>query len=308
MLPPRRFVPPRIVLPGEVASAEQLMAIAHGLEREAARRYRELATRMRQQGDDALAKLFAVLATIEDKHAGDVGARAVGLLGHAPDPKAVEWDLPENFDEEDARGAGLSPYRALAIAVRNEERAFAFYSYIAAYGTPELQRTAEHLAKDELAHASLLRHERRKAWRAQAVLVAPPDPPPETMEMLLAEAVAMERAAAAAHRALAAHLRATRSREAGGLFAAAADDEDDLARTLAARLPPGAAPPERISCAGSIRDGLKLLEFAFERYAQIAERTTVEPVLLEAQTLTERALRRLAHVHGALGCGPSRLF
>lgn len=301
MPPPRRFVPPKITPPGKVTSAEQLMAIAHGLEHEAGRRYRELAKRMRLQGEEVLADLFASLANIEDKHAADVDARAMALIGHPAKPAAVGWDLPENFDEEDARSAVLSPYRALAAAVRNEDRAFAFYSYIAAYAaTTELRRAAEQFAMDELAHASLLRHERRKAWRAQAASHAPPDPQPETVEMLLAEAVPMERAASAAHRTLAAHLRATQSPEAADLFDSAADDEEDLARTLAARLPPEAVRPERALGAMSVRDGFKLLESAFERYAQIADQATVEDVLLEAQKLTERAVRRLAYVHGAL--------
>lgn len=301
MLPPRRFLPAQMMPRGEVASAEQLMAIAHGLEHEAGRRYRELATRMRLQGEEALADLFASLADIEDKHGAEVDARAVALIGGAPDLVAIGWDLPENFDEEDARSAGLSPFRALAIAVRNEERAFVFYSYIGAYAvTPELRRMAEQFAMDELAHASLLRHERRKAWRVQTASLVPPDPQPDTVEMLLAEAVPIERAAAAAYRALAAHLRAIQSPEAANLFDSAADDEEDLARTLAAGLPLGAVPTERALHAGSVRDGLRLLESAFERYAQIAEQANVEAVLLEAQALAERALRRLAYVHGAL--------
>lgn len=300
MRPPSWFVATKILPAGQVTSAEQLMAIAHGMEREAARRYRELAVRMRLRGEDALAGIFSFLADIEDKHAAQVEARSVGLTGHPPDPATVGWDLPDDFPEEEARSASLSPYRALAIAVRNEERAFAFYSYIAAYATPELRRVAEQLANDELEHASLLRRERRKAWRAQGASVVPLEPQPETVEMLLAEAVPMERAAAAVHRALAAHLRATGNPEVASLFDAAANDEADLAGTLADRLPAGEAPAPRMPAAGSVRDGLRLLEDAFERYARIAERATVEAVMLEAQALVERALRRLALVHGAL--------
>jgi rubrerythrin len=301
MPPPRQFVPLKIVPPGDIASTEQLMAIARGLEHEAGQRYRDLALRMHLQGEEALASLFIFLANIEEKHATELDARAMALIGHVPDPAALTWNLPENFDEEDARSAGLSPYRALAIAVRNEERAFAFYSYIAAYAaTPELQRVAEHLAVDELAHASLLRRERRTAWRTETTPVAQFDATPESVPTLLAEAVSMERAAAAAHRALAVYLCATENPEAASLFDAAADDEEALARTLAGRLPTGTAYREHTLHADSMRKGVKLLEFAFDRYSQIAARATVESVMLEAQTLTEHALRRLALVGGAL--------
>ena len=301
MLPSRRFALPKILPPGDVASTEQLMAIASGLEHEAGQRYRDLALRMRLRSEAALADLFLFLANIEEKHAAEVDARAVALIGHVPHQAALAWELPENFDEEDARSAGLSPYRALSIAVRNEERAFAFYSYIAAYAAaPELQRAAEHLAVDELAHASFLRRERRKAWRAETAPVARFSPLPEAVETLLAEVVPMEWAAAKAHRALAVHLRTTERPETAGLFDSAADDEEDLARTLSHRLPPATAYSEYELHADSVRNGIKLLEFAFDRYSQIAERATVESVMLEAQALTERALRRLALVDGAL--------
>ncbi len=301
MLPPRRL-PRSIISPSmEVASAEQLTAIAHRRVRGAAQRYRELAARMRLQGEAALAGVFDFLTDVEDRRAVEVDKRAVELTGHAPDPDAAPFVLPAQFDEEEARSAVLTPYRALAIAVRNGDFAFAFYSYVAAYAkAEEVRQLAEHFAEDELAHAGVLRLERRNAWRAQSAPLAPPEPQPETLEALLAEAVSTERAAAVAHRDLARRLRMTEATEAAGLFDAAAEDEESLARILTARLPTEAAPAKRTPDASSIRDGLKLLELAFERYMQIVERATVEAVLLQAQTLGERALRRLIHVRGAL--------
>ena len=72
------------------------------------------------------------------------------------------------FDDE-AMGV-VSPemvgaYRSFAVAVRNEERAFAFWSYIAANGvSPEIRDAAERMAREELEHAKTLRRERRKAF------------------------------------------------------------------------------------------------------------------------------------------------
>ena len=65
--------------------------------------------------------------------------------------------------------AALTPYKALTIAVQNEERGFAFYSYIAAHieDAGGGRNAAEQLAREELRHAALLRRERRRAWRRE---------------------------------------------------------------------------------------------------------------------------------------------
>jgi hypothetical protein len=53
------------------------------------------------------------------------------------------------------------------MAVRNEERAFAFWSYVAAHAqAPEIRRAAEAMAHEELGHVAILRQERRNAFHA----------------------------------------------------------------------------------------------------------------------------------------------
>src|ERR1019366_359545 len=170
---------------GRLTSADELLAIAHAVELEAGRRYRELADHMRRQGEQQLAGVFDYLARIEDKHAREIDARAVAVIGKAIDPAMVRWELPENFDEEEGHSYLLSPYRALAMAVRNEERAFAFFSYLAANAADEgLRRLAEESARDELAHAALLRRERRKAWRDESQARAAASPESEAVQSL----------------------------------------------------------------------------------------------------------------------------
>ena len=77
--------------------------------------------------------MFGELAEMEEAHrrGGAAPRRAAARAGRWTPPPA-RWRVPTNFDEEEARSPRLTPYRALAIAVRNEERAFAFYSYVAA--------------------------------------------------------------------------------------------------------------------------------------------------------------------------------
>lgn len=292
--------------PGHVASSEELLAIAHAMEREAGRRYRELAGHMRRQDEQPLAVLFDFLARIEDKHAEGIDDRATIVTGKPVDPTSVRWDLPENFDEEEARSHLLTPYRALAIAVRNEERAFAFFTYLAAHAeNNEVRRLAEESAKDELDHAALLRRERRRAWRSQHQ-ETPGRPEAEkiaSVAELLMRAAAIERAAAAQHRVLAATLAAKGDHVLAGLFEQAAADEQATADEAAARLgsaadavgASGPAEPAR-----TIRDGLRLLEDTFERYAHVSEASGDEALMIEAQTLAQRALRRLTYTKGSI--------
>jgi rubrerythrin len=54
------------------------------------------------------------------------------------------------------------------MAVRNEERAFAFWSYVAAFAKdPEIKKAAEAMASEELGHVAALRRERRRAYHRE---------------------------------------------------------------------------------------------------------------------------------------------
>lgn len=280
------------------------------MEREAGRRYRELADHMRRQSEEPLATLFDSLARIEDRHAEEIDERAKALIGRAVDPARVRWDLPENFDEDEARSHLLTPYRALAIAVRNEERAFAFFTYVAANAeNDDVRRLAEESAKDELDHAALLRRERREAWRSHGKQEMREHPETERVASvveLLIRAATIERAAAAEHRALAATLAAKGDHVLAGLFEQAAADEQSAANEAAARLSPAPDFPDAPHPAGpahTIRDGLRILEDTFERYAHISEQSANEELLIEAQNLAQRALRRLTYTKGSIDSG-----
>lgn len=290
--------------PGRIRSAEELLAIAYAMEREAGRRYRGFAERMHLQGEENLAVLFTFLANIEDKHADQVDMRARAIVGKTPDPKIIVWDFPESMDRGEQPSYLLTPYRALAVAVRNEERAFAFFAYLASGAEDSaLRKLAEDFAKDELDHATLLRRERRKAWRkedhggpfgAQGLVR------PETLSAFRVQAAAMEGAAAEGHRALAASLRAEGDTATAGLFESAAADELACMQSIVSTLAGKEPQMELKTSPKTLRDGLRILEYAFERYSDIVERAADESVMREAQTLSERALRRLASIEGSL--------
>ncbi|MCA6107088.1 ferritin-like domain-containing protein [Bradyrhizobium cenepequi] len=157
---------------GTLHSLEELFALASAMEKEAADRYSGLAEDMQAQNRADLAAVFAQLAAAEREHVDSVTRWSQSRRGKAPDPALVRWDAPETFDVEamtEIKASRLiTPYRALAMAVRNEERAFAFWSYIAAFTADlEIRKAAEAMAREELVHVATLRKERRSAYRRE---------------------------------------------------------------------------------------------------------------------------------------------
>ena len=154
---------------GILESLDELFALAHAMEQEAANKYDSLAEDMRGQGKDDLAEVFTRLAAAEREHVDSVTQWSQSRRGKRPDPAMVRWEAPETLAPEAAAEVKTSrlmtPYRALAMAVRNEERAFAFWSYLAAYShDAEIKKASEAMAKEELGHVATLRKERRRAY------------------------------------------------------------------------------------------------------------------------------------------------
>jgi len=157
---------------GTLHSLDELFALASAMEQEAATRYGELAEEMGRQKKSDLAAVFTQLAAAEREHVDSVTRWSQSRLGRAPNPGLVQWQGPETLGAEVAAEIRTSrlmtPYRALSIAVRNEERAFAFWSYVAAFAEdPEIKNAAETLAREELGHVSTLRRERRRAYHSE---------------------------------------------------------------------------------------------------------------------------------------------
>lgn len=151
-------------------SVDEMLAVAQAMEREAAARYAMLADCMRRVDQREIAELFAGLAAEEQGHVDSVDRLAERTLHRGPDPSLVHGALPKTFAREDEANAAalLSPYRTLSIAVRQEERAFSFWTYVAAQSdNSALREMAEMFARQELIHAAKLRHARRKAFHAE---------------------------------------------------------------------------------------------------------------------------------------------
>ncbi len=155
----------------ESVGMPMLVAIASALERESLQRYEALGATMDRRGEVATAAAFRVMLDEERGRIESVERWAASLGEAIPEPGKLVWkpppDLSNSWDEI-AGSALLTPYRAFAIAVENEERAFTLYSYLATRAANASVRSeAERLAIEALRHAGLMRRWRRQAWHRE---------------------------------------------------------------------------------------------------------------------------------------------
>ncbi|ACA17286.1 Rubrerythrin [Methylobacterium sp. 4-46] len=256
---------------GRIENLKSFFALAHLMESEAARSYAEFADLMRKQGRPDLADTFARIAGEESGHAAHISHWSQAAEGRGPDSQDLRWPPPPTFEREDAAEiAGsrlLTPYRVLTIAVRNEERAFAFWAYVAAQTrSEEVRRAAEAMAREELEHVTTFRRERRRAFHAMRQAGAGP---------------AARSSAADLEAALAAMLRQ------GGSDALA--QETEALGALARPLQLDVARP-------ATRSIEALAEALADAYLQAAETSSDEDSLVRLQELGQRAILRLAKI------------
>ncbi|TGQ72951.1 MULTISPECIES: ferritin family protein [unclassified Mesorhizobium] len=154
-----------------VRSMAELLAIAFAMEKESAERYAELAQRMRDKGQARLAEVFERLVKEETGHIENVTRWSRQSSGNDPDLRQLRWTPKGVFDDENTAVVSpelVDPYHSFAMAVRNEERAFAFWSYVASNApSTEIRSAAEQMAREELEHARVLRIERRRAFSSR---------------------------------------------------------------------------------------------------------------------------------------------
>ncbi len=269
----------------------EFFALARSMEADAAARYSEIARRLRQQGAGALADIFDRLAKTEMGHVRQVEEWADRRGENVP--SEAPWPIPDTFDAPPGEVAGsklMTPYRALASAVRHGERAFAFWSYVAAHAdTAEVKDAAESMALEELEHVSLLRRERRKAFHAERAEIGWPETKITlgsiaTTERQLADLIELRPQCTAGGDVLASTLAAA-SREAARKLEAL------QAEALQAKGNPqvaAASPPAPRS-----DDVAAISEYLAEVYLRLAETSPQAAVVDLAQELAKGAIIRL---------------
>jgi len=296
----------------EVPDRATLFARARGMERESAQRYGELAEAMQRVGNTGVAAVFRRLEREELKHDEAIVGWAEAELGDIPAAEhAWETEVPDSDPLEGADPYLLTPYRALSIAVHNEERAFAHYSYVAANAADaDTRRLAEELAAEELEHAAILRRERRKAYHQdkerfdRRIAWDPRRLNLSSLSRLAQFASALEAELARRHADF-----ARSAREAGDdATADALADVSEGARRAQAEF---GVTPERLELAPLrgeadgdafrwLRAALEDLDLAYEFYMRAAETAADGDTLATAQRMAEHAARRAATVRARL--------
>jgi hypothetical protein len=164
------------VPPVPVRSVSELYAIAFDQAQKAARQYGTLA----MQTDERLLPVrpvFEVVAARERDRCISLSAACLAACGKRPDASDLCWtpiDLIRATEIAEIGNSSLSsPYTAWALAARQRQRGFVFWTYVIALAEdPLVRKTAEQLAHEALSDGNLLRRERRLAWRAERKIEA----------------------------------------------------------------------------------------------------------------------------------------
>jgi len=134
---------------------ERFLAHAIELEREAARRYEELAAAMQTDGNAELRKFFVRMAHFSRLHLADAQQRAG--FRELPQLRADEYEWPEGTSPETAEWSGVDAQMdagdALQLALASERRGHAYYAAIASTTQDqELAWLARSFADEEAQH------------------------------------------------------------------------------------------------------------------------------------------------------------
>jgi rubrerythrin len=272
---------------GRLSSMGEFFTLARAMGMDAVRRYTQAAEELRRRKSSALADIFDALSKVERERVEQVAKRAAEHTGATMDVTAeAPWAIPDTFDvspEEIVRTNLMTPYRALALAVRHEERSFAFWTYVAAHADGEVKAAAERMALEELEHVSLLRRERRKAFHSARRA----EKADETTLSVLA----------AAERRLANLIddrHKPRPSEEFSTFAIISRDAavrlDALEKVTRPKFSTVSLPADRRN------DIAALSEYLAEAYLRLAESARNEQVLVVAQELAATAIDRLRRI------------
>lgn len=142
-----------------MTDVETFLAHAIALEREAARRYEELAAAMQTEGNGELKTFFARMAHFSRLHLAEALKR--GGFRELPNLRPDQYHWPDGVAPETAGWAGVDAQMdgrsALDLALVSERQGHAYYSAMAATAQdPETVRLAADFAAEEAQHVAEL--------------------------------------------------------------------------------------------------------------------------------------------------------
>ncbi len=165
-----------------IKTRERLLAHAMAIETEAVDGYEELADQMEVHNNPEVAAFFRKMAEIEGKHVANVEQ----LCGDTELPHISPWDMdwsddesPEGPKHNDDVHYLMTPYHAIELAIRGEQRAADFFARVAdsAHAPDDVRQLARELADDEVAHVNLLKEWLKEHPEPDRDWQDDPDPP-----------------------------------------------------------------------------------------------------------------------------------
>lgn len=165
--------------PAAPATIEDFMAQAIAMEFEAVERYQELADAMETHNNAEVAELFRKMSVIENKHAEQMLAE-MGWSEIPPGTRAQPWegfDSPEMVSMDDIHYL-MTPWHALQLALKAEQRAVRFFDALAEAAQSEpVRKAALELLEEEREHVELILGWLKKVPQPDSDWYEDPDPP-----------------------------------------------------------------------------------------------------------------------------------
>ena len=278
------------------------------MERNAAATYCRLADNMKHLHNPEAVKTFERLVDIERGYEREIEmwASDLDIEPAAPDETGIVPGADEELGEVEGEAAidlMLTPWQALDMAVKDQQRAFEYFSDVASNaGDEDVRLQSEKIASRKLEHIALLRLERKRAWRTDEraridVLVG--QELPQSMESYQTSAQRV--------------LGALRQRYLD--LAQDADERDgaaeaSLMREMAAGISGGTRPEElpavnkgraeERDLAAVVRAALRETEAAFDAYMIVAARAEQEDIMDAAQKDAAGCVTRMEHLRDCL--------
>ncbi|HML06917.1 MAG TPA: ferritin family protein [Xanthobacteraceae bacterium] len=164
----------------KVKNLADLLAVAYQIEADAVDRYNLLADQMETHNNPELVAVFRDLARAEGIHRDEIRRLAgeVDVVAHAQ--RMAKWKRGESPEEANLGDAHylMTPWHALQLALKGEERALAFFkSIVETTKDPEIKRMADEFVEEEAEHVNLVHRLLRRHPKPAANWSSDPDPP-----------------------------------------------------------------------------------------------------------------------------------
>jgi len=168
----------------KITNIADLFAIAYQIEIDAVERYKMLAEQMETHNNPDLVRIFRDLARAEGIHAEEIRRQAndIDIVAHAR--TVAKWERGDSPEEADLSEAHylMTPWHALQLALRGEERALAFFTHILETTQDEkIKQMAQEFAEEETEHVDLC-HKLLKKYPRPADSWAQDSDPPVSQE------------------------------------------------------------------------------------------------------------------------------